>query len=82
MLLVGVRKKPKNQENQEKITEKTIKPIKILKKPIGSVRFSFGFISLYPKNRTEPNQKKTKPNQFEPVFVLKNRTEPNRTWSV
>jgi hypothetical protein len=73
-----------------------------LKKPAGSVRFGFGFISKKPKkpNRTEPkptkNRKKnrakpekpsqnrenraktgkTEPNRFEPVFALKNRTEP------
>ena len=55
------------------------------------VRFDFGFISLKP-NRTElnPNKKKqkknraktqtekTKPNRFESVFVLKNRTETSR----
>jgi hypothetical protein len=31
--------------------------------------------------KTEPNWK-TEPNRFEPVFVLKNRTEPNRNRSV
>jgi len=53
-----------------------------------SVWFDFGFISLKPKkpNRTEPKPsqtrkkpsqtEKTEPNRFEPVFVLKNRTEP------
>ena len=48
------------------------------------VRFGFGFISLKLKkqNRTKKNRAKTKPNQktepnrFEPVFILKNRTEP------
>jgi len=64
------------------------KPIKILKKLVGSVRFGFGFISkklrksnraeLKPKkNQKKPSQTgKTEPNRFEPVFVLKNRTEP------
>ena len=56
-----------------------------MKKPAGSVRFRF----YKPKtkkpdrtgkkqaeqNRTEPEPKKTEPNWFEPVFVLKNRTE-------
>jgi hypothetical protein len=54
------------------------------------VRFGFGFISLKLKKpnqtqtgknraKTKPNRKKpsqTESNQFEPVFVLKNRTEP------
>jgi hypothetical protein len=68
------------------------KPIKILKKPAGSVWFGF----YKPKtektepnlNRKKPSQnqqktepkpsqtKKTKSNQFEPDFVLKNRIEP------
>jgi len=83
MLLVGVSKKTekprKSGKNNRKnrTVKKMIKPIKILKKRTGLVRFGFGFISLKPKNQTEPNRKKTKPNQFEPVFVLKNRTEPN-----
>jgi hypothetical protein len=89
-----------------------MKPIKILKKLAGSVRFQF----YKPKTektapnrkktwkKTEPNRKKpsqtrskpkktrqikktepnrkTKPNRFEPVFVLKNQTEPNRNRSV
>jgi hypothetical protein len=38
-----------------------------LKKPTGSVWFY--------KPKTEPKPEKTEPNQFEPVFVLKNRTE-------
>jgi len=51
------------------------KPIRILKKPTGSVRF-------YKPESKKPNRKKlsqtgkTKSNWFEPVFVLKNRTEP------
>jgi hypothetical protein len=74
-------RKPK-KPNHEK------KPIKILKKSASSVRFRF----YKPKmEKTEPNQqktepklkktsqtKKTKPNRFEPVFVLKNRTETSR----
>jgi len=78
-----------------------MKPIKILKKPAGSVRFQF----YKPKTeKTEPNSiqtekteenkknrakpektepnRKTKPNRFEPVFVLKNQTEPNQNRSV
>jgi len=72
------------------------KPIKILKKPTGSVRFRFfksGTGKTEPNRtgkkpeKTEPNRAKTKkpsqtektePNRFEPVFSLKNRTEPNR----
>jgi hypothetical protein len=35
------------------------------------------------KIEPKPSQtKKTKPNQFEPVFVLKNQTEPNQNQSV
>jgi hypothetical protein len=45
--------------------KKPIKPIKILKKPTGSVWFQF----------FKPGTEKTKPKQFEPVFVLK--TKPN-----
>jgi hypothetical protein len=52
----------KTEKTRKKITEKTElwkKPIKILKKPIGSVRFGFGFISLKPK---KPNPTQTEPN--------------------
>jgi hypothetical protein len=56
-----------------------------LKKPTDSVQFRF----YKPKtektksNQTkpkpvEPNWKKTEPNRFKPVFVLKNRTETGR----
>jgi hypothetical protein len=71
--------------NREK---KLIKSIKILKKLTGSIRFRF----YKPKTeKTKPNlnrkklsqtgkkpsqTEKTKPNRFEPVFVLKNQTEP------
>ena len=74
-----------------KKTGKPIKPIKFLKKPAGSVRFRFYKQKTEP-NRTEPEKKpekkpsqnrenraktgKTEPNRFEPVFALKNRTEP------
>jgi hypothetical protein len=49
--LKNQKKKQSKKPNREK---KPIKPIKILKKPTGSV--GFGFISLKPKkpNRTEP----------------------------
>jgi hypothetical protein len=57
------------------VKKKQIKPIKILKKLTGSVRFRF----FKPETeKTEPKPKKhsqtenkTKPNRFEPVFVLK-----------
>jgi hypothetical protein len=72
-----------------------------LKKPAGSVRFQFykqktkkNRTEPNPKKtgkKTESNQKKpsqtgkTEPNWFEPIFVLKNQTEPkpvglNRFW--
>jgi hypothetical protein len=72
------------KSNREK---KSIKPFKILKKPTSMVRFWF----YKPKTeKTEPNinrkkpgkkpsqTEKTEPNQFEPVFALKNRTETSR----
>jgi len=64
-----------------------------LKKPTGSVRFRFfkpGTGKTEPnrtekkQKKTEPNRKnrakteKTKPNRFEPVFSLQNRTETGR----
>jgi hypothetical protein len=71
-------KKSNREKNQ-------IKPIKILKKPTGSVQFGFSFISLKLKkpNRTQtekkPSQTEKKPsqNRFEPDFFLKNQTETN-----
>jgi hypothetical protein len=52
-----VRKKLKNRLNQENRKKKPIKPIKILKKPAGSVRFWF-----YKKKteKTEPNRNRKK----------------------
>jgi hypothetical protein len=53
-----------------------------LKKPTSSVRFfKPGTRKTEPeKNRAKPKKpsqtKKTEPNRFEPVFSLKNRTEP------
>jgi hypothetical protein len=86
------RKPEKNNWKDQIVKKKPIKPIRILKKPTGSVPV------LQVWNRTEqnePNQKKpsqnwknraktekTESNQFQPVFVLKNRTEPNRNRSV
>jgi hypothetical protein len=63
-----------------KKTKKPIKPIKILKKPTGSVRFWFFKLGT---GRTE--WKKTEPNRknraklVEPVFALK---KPSRNQSV
>jgi hypothetical protein len=55
--------------------KKSKKPIRILKKPTGFVWFQFYKFET----------KKTKPNRFEPVFVLKNQTKLkpiglNRFW--
>jgi hypothetical protein len=41
------------------------------------VRFRFFKPRTEKLNRTEPESKKTETNLFEPVFVLKNQTEPN-----
>jgi hypothetical protein len=77
--------KPIKLRKQKKKVEKTKpwkKPIKILKKLTGSVSILQAWNQ---KTRTEPNPekkpsqtRKTEPNQFEPVFVLKqsNRIEP------
>jgi hypothetical protein len=71
----GREKKLKNQEKFKKLIKKTNcekKPIKILKKLAGSVRFRF----YKPKiKKTEPNPNRKKPSQTE-----KNRakTESNR----
>jgi hypothetical protein len=67
------------------------KPITIVKKPTGSVQFWF-YKPKTKKTKPNPNQEKTrakpgknraktektKPNRFEQVFVLKNRTETGR----
>jgi hypothetical protein len=79
-----VKKKSKKLNCKKKL----IKPIKILKKPASSVQFWF-YKPKTKKTEPNPNQKKTKPNrpkssqtektdpnQFKPVFVLKNQTEP------
>ena len=61
--------------------KKSIKPIKILKKPIGSIRFQF-YKHKTKKTELNPNKKKlekkprqTGKNRAKLVFVLKNRTE-------
>jgi len=82
-LLLEVSKKTEKQRKSEKITEKTepwkkpIKPSKILKKPTGSVQFWFYKLETE-KTEPNPNRKKTEPNRFELVFVLKNWTEPKQ----
>jgi hypothetical protein len=53
------------------VKKKPIKSNKILKKPTGSVRFGFGFISLKPK---KPNQTQTKKKNWK-----KNRVKPEKT---
>jgi len=59
------------------VKKKLIKSIKILKKPTGSIQF--WFYKPEPE-KTEPNpNQKNRAKPVEPVFVLKNRTEPNQT---
>jgi len=83
-------RKPQKKLKKSNREKKPIKSIKILKKLTGSVRFRFfksGTEKTEP-NQTKPKPKKTepkpsqtgkiKPNWFEPVFVLKNRTETGR----
>jgi len=66
-----------------------------LKKLAGSVRFRFYKQKTEPnrKNRAKTGKNRaktekssqtgtTEPNRFEPVFALKNRTEPNQNRSV
>jgi hypothetical protein len=57
------RKPKKNNRKNRTVKKKPIKSIKILKKPTGSVRFGFGFLSLEPK---KPNQTKPNPNRKKP----------------
>ena len=54
--------------------EKNNKKNQTVKKPTGLVRFRFYKLETE-KTEPKPNQK----NRAKPVFVLKNRTEPNRT---
>jgi hypothetical protein len=62
-LIKGKQKNKKTEKTGKKNNQKnqTVKkkPIKIFKKPTGSVRFGFGFISLKPKkpNRTQTGKK-------------------------
>jgi hypothetical protein len=64
--------------------KKTIKPIRILKKPTSWVQFRFykPETEKTELNRTQTKKtgKKNEPNRFEPVFVLKksNRTKDGR----
>jgi hypothetical protein len=50
------------------VKKKTIKPIRILKKPTGSVLFRF----------YKPETKKIKPNRIEPKPKKPSQTEPNQ----
>jgi len=69
----GWTKKIKKKKETEKIKKKIEKnklwkkPVKILKKLIGSVRFGFDFISLKPKkpNRTQTEKNRKKPSQTD-----------------
>jgi hypothetical protein len=70
MYYTGVSKKIKNWENRENWTVKK-KPIKILKKPTGSVRFGFDFISLKLKKPNWTQTEKTRANR-------KNRVKPTK----
>jgi len=73
----GREKKLKNQEKFKKLIKKTNcekKPIKILKKLAGSVRFRF----YKPKiKKTEPNPNRKKLEKTEPN--RKNRAKPKKT---
>jgi hypothetical protein len=63
------------------VKKKPIKSNKILKKPTGSVRFGFGFISLKPKkpNQTQTKKKlEKKPSQTRKNQAKTQKTEPNR----
>ena len=78
-------RKPKKPNREKKL----IKPIKILKKPTGSVRFRFfkpGTEKTEPnREKTEPNQKKTEPNRKkpgQPVWTGFCSKKPNRNRSV
>jgi len=77
---LGVNKKIekliKPRKPEKKIIEKTEpkkKPIKILKKPAGSVRFRF---YKQKTKKTEPKPKKTKPNRKKPSQTGLNRFLP------
>jgi len=85
MYLLGVSKKTEKLIKSRKLEKnnwknRTVKKNRLKFWKNWPVRFGFGFISLKPKklNRTETekNRAKTEPNWFEPVFVLKNQTEP------
>jgi hypothetical protein len=82
------RKPKKNNRKNRTVKKNRLNRLKFWKNQ--PVRFDFGFISKKPKkpNRTQTGKKpsqtrktwakteKTEPNRFEPVFALKNRTEP------
>jgi len=67
--ILGMNKKIKKSRKQKKIKNKKLKkpnrkkkPIKILKKPAGSVRFRF-YKPKTEKTEPNPNRKKNEPNQ-------------------
>jgi len=91
-------KKPiKPRKPEKKITEKTEpkkKPIKLLKKPAGSVRFWFykqktkktesnrNWKKTKPNRKTRAKQKKTEPKPSKPVWTDFFPKKPNRNRSV
>ena len=69
--LIKSRKLEKKQPKKPNREKKLNKPIRILKKPIGLVRFyKLETEKTKPNpNRKKPSQnRKTEPNRFEPVF--------------
>ena len=67
----------KNRKQKPNREKKSIKPIRILKKPTGSVLVLQAWNKkTEPKlEKQEKNRAKAESNQFEPVFVLKNQTK-------
>jgi len=70
-----------NRENRKKNNQKNWtakKPIKILKKPAGSVRFRFykQKTEKTEPNRNQKNKKKTEPNRKNRAKTGKNRAKP------
>jgi hypothetical protein len=92
-MMIGVNKKTWKTDQTEKIKKKKklncekkpIKPIRILKKSTGSVRFGFGFTSLKPKKpnrtKTQKNRAKSEKNRAKPVWTSFCSKKPNRTES-
>jgi len=57
-------RKPEKKIEKTELKKKSIKPIKILKKPAGSVSFRF---YKQKTEKTEPNRTKTGKNRAKPV---------------